>query len=118
MDDERKELKELEDPETWDDETTEVHPPAKRGRAVVSVAFPRKDFSRVAQAARAQGLKTSEFIRQAALARLSPATCRPAHIEVTDSSGGFNRDDVTIAAGVFRARFIPDPTLTDQVFVS
>lgn len=65
-----KDLQELENPESWDD-AAEVLPPVKPQRAVVSVPFSREDFERVVEHAHNEGMKTSEFIRQAALARLS-----------------------------------------------
>jgi len=65
-----KELQELQDPESWDDES-QVLPSAKPRRAVVSVPFPREDFERVVEHAQNEGMKTSEFIRQAVLAHLS-----------------------------------------------
>lgn len=58
----------LQDPAAWE-EAGEVHPPVKNARAVVSVAFSRDDFGRVAEAARAGGMKISTFIRQAAVER-------------------------------------------------
>lgn len=61
-------LRELEDPKTWE-EAGEVHPAVKSPRAVVSVAFPRDEFGRVAEAARAEGVKISAFIREAAVER-------------------------------------------------
>jgi hypothetical protein len=70
MDDQ--ELSELQDPQTWDDGADEVRPPVKSPRAVVSVAFPAEDFRRVAEQARRRGMKTSEFIRKAALDQLDP----------------------------------------------
>ena len=65
------ELQELQDPEDWDDEHDEILPPAKAPRAVVSVAFPRQDFARVAERARRQGMTTAEFIREAVLDRIA-----------------------------------------------
>jgi hypothetical protein len=41
--------------------------PVKSARVVVSVAFQKNDFARVAASARRHGKKTSEFIRDAAL---------------------------------------------------
>ena len=67
----QEELAELQDPETWEDVGT-VHPAAKSSRAVVSVAFSRKDFEEVASFAERHGMKISEFIRRAALERMSP----------------------------------------------
>ena len=63
------ELQELQDPATWEDDG-DVRPPVKASRAVVSVAFGREDFERVTEEARRRGMKTSEFIRTAALERL------------------------------------------------
>lgn len=63
------ELRELQDPETWE-AGGEVQPAAKSGRAIVSVAFTRADFERVAIEAQRRGMKTSEFIRAAALERI------------------------------------------------
>jgi hypothetical protein len=59
----------LQDPGTWDFASAHRHPPAKRGRAVVSVAFPREDFELVAGQAERERKKLSEFIREAAVAR-------------------------------------------------
>ena len=61
-----------EDPEEWDLENAETRPPVANPRAVVSVAFPARDFEVVATAARLAGKKLSEFIREAALARARP----------------------------------------------
>jgi len=60
------ELNELQDPSTWADEG-EIRPPVKRSRAVVSVAFARDDFQQVSDYATQLGMRTSEFIRKAAL---------------------------------------------------
>jgi hypothetical protein len=68
MDD--KELRRLQDPETWDDNKAERKPGVQRPRAVVSVAFSRDDFERVAQYAERNGFKVSEFIRESALAQV------------------------------------------------
>ena len=57
----------LEEPSSWDYERAEKRPSAKPDRAVVSVAFSRKDFERVAGYAERSGMRTSEFIRRAAL---------------------------------------------------
>lgn len=65
-----RELAELQDEESWDDEG-DVRPAVKPQRAVVSVAFGRDDFERVATHARRHGMKTSEFIRRAALSQMT-----------------------------------------------
>ncbi len=63
------ELQTLEDPDEWDSDHAEERQPSKTTRAVVSVAFIGDDFDRVSDAARREGMKTSEFIRMAALER-------------------------------------------------
>lgn len=64
------ELERLSDPETWDFAKAEVQHPTKPARAVVSVAFQRSDFDRVTELARQHGMRTSEYIREAALGRV------------------------------------------------
>jgi hypothetical protein len=62
------ELKELQDPETWEDlPDGGIRGPARSSRAIVSVAFSREDLRKIAEHARRQGMKTSEFIRNATL---------------------------------------------------
>lgn len=63
------ELRELQDPETWESTDNDKRPPVKSGRAIVSVAFSRNDFELVSEVARESGMKTSEFIRDAAIRR-------------------------------------------------
>lgn len=63
----REELEELQNPEAWEDMDEPAQPATKSARAVVSVAFARDDFETVVAAAKQHGMKTSEFIRQAAL---------------------------------------------------
>ena len=65
---------ELKDPGTWDFSQAVVNPGTKKARAVVSVAFARDDFEQVASAARHSDMKTSEFIRGAALAKAKAIT--------------------------------------------
>lgn len=66
--------RDLESEENWDFDQAEVHPPAKRNRAVVSVAFPRPAFEQVSRAAEIAGARVSEFIREAALEKASRQT--------------------------------------------
>ena len=68
------EEKELQNPETWDFDQAVVRPGTQKARAVVSVAFARDDFELVASAARQSEMKTSEFIRGAALAKAKSST--------------------------------------------
>ncbi len=77
------ELDELQDPEAWD--KGEVRPAVKSPRAIVSVAFAREDFERIADYATRHGMKTSEFIRRAALETVAPRRPAPAMIIVTGS---------------------------------
>lgn len=59
------ELRELQDPETWDE--GETRPPVASPRAVVAVPFLVNDFRQVAPAARQRDLSPVAFIHQAAL---------------------------------------------------
>ncbi len=67
------EEKELQNQETWDFSQSVVVQGAKP-RAVVSVAFAREDHQVVVQAAKADGVNTSEFIRTAALSKARART--------------------------------------------
>lgn len=75
-------LAELQDPQTWDDEEDAVRPAVKSPRAIVSVAFSREDFEVLVAHAKQHGMKTSEFIRRAALERMSPKQ-QPVAVSVT-----------------------------------
>ena len=71
----KEELEELQSAESWEgtDQTVQtVQPSSKFARAIVSVAFSREDFETVAEYARQHGMKTSEFIRLAALDKTTP----------------------------------------------
>ncbi len=59
----------LEDPDNWDYDRAERRPGVIGAQAVVSVTFGREDLDIVTQCAEALGMRTSEFIRQAALER-------------------------------------------------
>ena len=65
----------LQDPANWDFERAEKRPGVKKTRAVVSVAFSQEDYDDVLDAAERRGMRTSEFIRSAALdrARATPS---------------------------------------------
>jgi hypothetical protein len=106
-------LRELEDPETWDMTGGEVLPPVKTARAVVSVAFPREDFARVSEYARRQGMKTSEFVRKAALDRVARGEQeRTVVVRITESRQVVPRDDNTAAPSAWR------PRLADERVIS
>ncbi len=66
---------ELRDESKWDLENVEqLPPPARKARAIVSVAFPAEDFDYVSEAARNASMKMSHFIRAAALAKAATVT--------------------------------------------
>ncbi len=90
---------ELQDMSQWDHERAEERAPVKGARAVVSVAFAREDFSRVTECAQREGMRTSEFIRQAALDRVAQHGQAARVLSITDSQGGFRRAefDATVA---------------------
>lgn len=94
MDD--RELKELENGEEWDDASAELHQPARKARAVVSIAFPREAFDSVSAAAAEQGLKLSEFIRNAAITEAHEHRRYVEPFSVSDSQGGFQRGTFTV----------------------
>ena len=70
---EDKEL-DLQDESTWDYDNAEVRPASQSNRVVVSVAFARQDFQRVVEYAESVNMRTSEFIRTAALDNISKPT--------------------------------------------
>ena len=84
---EERELRELENPENWDWEKAERQPPVQARRTIVSVAFARAEFAQVAKYAQSIGMKTSEFIRRAALERASARTEQMAVRSASGSNG-------------------------------
>ena len=76
---------ELQDPATWNADKGFVQPGNPSRRAIVSVPFARDDFAAIVQAARRAGLRTSEFIREAAIER---ARGPLAGARVTQVAGG------------------------------
>lgn len=100
------ELRELQDPAAWDDESVEVLPPVKAPRAIVSVAFSRADLGQIAAYAQRHGMKLSEFIRKAALELAAqPLASRSEVISITDGRGGFQRNDANRTGGVRGVEF-------------
>jgi|GEM_PF-1522920 len=63
----REDLESLENSGELDSPKAEKPAPVKSHRSVVSVTFPRDVFAQVAQAAEQNGMRTSEFIRVAAV---------------------------------------------------
>jgi hypothetical protein len=92
--------------EPWDYERAERRPAVKGARAVVSVAFPREDFERVSQAAKRRALRTSEFIREAALEK---AVGQPAAL---------TSYTVSLGAAIFSERPIAEARTSSPVGVS
>jgi hypothetical protein len=105
------ELKELQDPSTWED-AGDVRPAVKSSRAVVSVAFPREDLERIATEAERRGMKTSEFIRAAAL---QCVTTHRVSARVVSVNGLADNDYPTNRTRAPQSRWIP--TSTNQVTV-
>lgn len=94
----RKEEEDLQNPDNWDFEQAEEQLPVRRARAVVSVAFSRDDFERIADFAESNDMKISEMIRNAALDRVSDrvrTVYLGATLAITDAGWGI----------------VPDPTL-------
>lgn len=73
------ELDELQSPDAWEDSGEIVQPSSKPARAVVSVALPREDYEAVVESAKRLGMKTSEFMRRAAVEMARP-TSRKARV--------------------------------------
>ena len=106
---------ELKNPESWMFSEAEARTPTRPPRAVVSVAFSREDIAKLERHAKAQGLKLSQFIRDAALARIeqpergSRATFMsvggPGHViayfepaPASSAASGIQRDEPSSAA--------------------
>lgn len=83
------ELKELQDADAWEfDDDAPQTTPARKARAVVSVAFPRDDYEVVEEYAAQHGLKISELIRQATLIYVSSVAPLIASARIAFSTGG------------------------------
>ena len=79
----KQELEELQSPDAWEVGGEVVQPSPKPARAVVSVALPREDFEAVVETAKRLGMKTSEFMRQAAIEKARPKTGEARVLAVT-----------------------------------
>ena len=111
----------VKDIENWDLEKPIKAGPVKNRRTVVSVSFPSKDFRVVAAAAGDAGLTTSQFIREAAIAKASPVYAEA----VVSWAGGSSPFMVSLAPSCFTlaptpieytAEYIPDEAdLQDRV---
>lgn len=69
----QRETEDLEDSQSWDLDNPVKSGPVKNRRTVVSVSLPSSVYQIVAAAAEEAGLSTSQFIREAAIAKASPA---------------------------------------------
>ena len=63
----------IEDARNWDLDNPERSGPVRNRRTVVSVSLPSDVFQVVAAAAREAGLSTSQYLREAAVAKASPS---------------------------------------------
>lgn len=97
----KEELEELERAESWEETGENVQPSSKSARAIVSVAFSREDFEAIAEFARHHGMKMSEFIRRAALDRMTPKREEPCVVSVT---GAVYTEYVSVSAPRARTR--------------
>lgn len=88
------ELNELQSADTWEDADETVQPAVKTPRAVVSVAFSREDFESIVALAKKSGMKTSEFIRAAAMDKAAP---KPREVAIISVSGGVQTSYVSIS---------------------
>ncbi len=104
---------EMENAETWDLENAEVRPPVSGRRSVVSVAFPPADLSRVARAARAKGLKLSEFIREAAIEKASPEGSAAFSQAIFWVDSVTRKEDVLIHETVFPSQTVASSVVKD-----
>lgn len=66
----KNDLDDFANPESWDFDNAELRQPERAGRTVVSVSMSRDEFQLVGEYADQIGMKTSEFLRKAALARV------------------------------------------------
>jgi hypothetical protein len=89
---------ELRNPANWAMEDATLHPPVKSPRSVVSVSFGSDDLAIVANAAREAGMKTSEFIRNAAVEQARSKRRR--HLDVF--SGGASQGVLTVLSTNWR----------------
>lgn len=61
----------------WDYEHAEVRPGRTNPASVYSVRFPKAEIAAIRAAAKAAGMTTTEFIREAAREKAPPPPARP-----------------------------------------
>lgn len=86
------ELKELEDPESWDFDTVQVLPPVKNPMAIVKVTFNRDELNHVETMARQRGMSLIAFIKESAL-RCSAPSESESHNHTDPVENGVRRND-------------------------
>lgn len=64
------ELRQLEDPDTWDWETEVAHGPSPSPGAYIRVPFVDGELTRVAECARKHDMDLTEFVRRTVLDRV------------------------------------------------
>ena len=91
-----KEIKGLESSDTWDLEAATSGRRTKPTRAIVSVAFKREEFELVSESAELVGMRTSEFIRTAALEKARPSGSSVSFYVSSGTAGfSFSRAELT-----------------------
>lgn len=65
------ELRELENPDTWDWENEVAHGPSSSPGAYIRVLFVDDELTRVAECARRHNMELTEFIRTSVLERVT-----------------------------------------------
>jgi hypothetical protein len=99
----------LQDESMWDFDKAETRPASRSNRVVVSVAFARQDFERVAEHAESVNMKTSEFIRAAALDKVS----KPAEAS-TFSCSVSNAGFIITGSGIGTSTQVRSPASRDE----
>jgi len=103
----------LQDESNWDFDQAETRPPTRSNRVVVSVAFARQDFEEVAEYAESVNMKTSEFIRTAALEKLG-SQAEASGISCSVSNAGFliSGSHIGSSTQVLSSVFQDEPAVT------
>ena len=103
----------LQEESNWDFEQAETRPPTRSNRVVVSVAFTRPDFEQVAEYAESVNMKTSEFIRTAALEKAgNQAEASNISCSVSNARFIISGSSIGIATHVRASVFQSEPAIT------
>jgi hypothetical protein len=68
---EAEELRELQDPDSWDWEAGELHPPVPDPKTVVAVEFTSEEFNRLGMASHQAGVRVTKFVHDLVIAHLA-----------------------------------------------